>query len=257
MMKFFSILLFLFVAHSSWASQELKYKVNGTDHVGYIASGAKKGQKKPGVIIVHEWWGHNDYARSRADQIAEAGFVAMAIDMYGNGQQAGHPKEAGAFAKKAMSDFPLAKKRFEKAIEVLKKRPDVDTSKIVAIGYCFGGAVVLNMVRAGVDLKLAASFHGNLSSDMKAQKSKVKTGRVLVFNGKADPFVKKESIVGFKKEMKSAGIPFKFYNYDKAVHAFTNKAADRLGKKFKIPLAYNEKADKDSWKKFMVALKKI
>ncbi|MCB0376982.1 MAG: dienelactone hydrolase family protein [Bdellovibrionales bacterium] len=236
--------------------ETIRYKVAGTEHIGFIASGAKPGEKKPGVIIVHEWWGLNDYARSRAKQLADLGYVAMAVDMYGGGKIATHPGDAGAFSKKAMSDFPLAKKRFEEAMTILKARPDVDPDKIVAIGYCFGGAVVLNMARAGVDLDLIASFHGSLASPMKAKPGVIK-GKVLVFNGKADPFVKKEDIAAFKKEMKVAHVNFEFFNYEGAKHAFTNKGADEYGKKFKIPLAYNQKADADSWSQFIKALKTL
>ena len=238
------------------AGGKMNYTVNGTQHVGYIASGAKPGEKRPGVIIVHEWWGHNDYARKRADMLAKEGYVAMAIDMYGEGLTADHPKDAGAFSKKAMSNFPLAKKRFTAAIEVLKKRRDVDTSKIAAIGYCFGGGVVLNMARAGVKMGLVASFHGSLGGKMKAKPGTFK-GKMLVFNGADDPFVKTREIAKFKSEMSSAKVDFEFFNYKGAKHSFTNSGSDAFGKKFDLPLSYNAKADKDSWSRFLTALKTI
>lgn len=243
---------------SSCATQTKKdfnYKVEGIDHVGHIASGVKIGEKKPAVIIVHEWWGHNDYARGRADKLADLGYVAMSIDMYGGGQQADHPKDAGAFAKKTMSNFKLAKKKFTKAIEILKKRDDVDPDKIAAIGYCFGGGVVLNMVRAGVDLDLVGSFHGSLGAATKMKKGFY--GKVLVYNGAADPFVKKEEIKNFKKEMKRAKVNMEFVDYQGAVHAFTNKDADKYGKKFNLPLAYDKKADGASWNDFLSNLAQL
>jgi dienelactone hydrolase len=242
---------------SSVAKKDVNYDVAGVNHIGHIASGAKKGEKKPGVIIVHEWWGHNEYARSRAKMLADLGYVAMSIDMYGEGKQAKHPKDAGAFAKKAMSDMKLAKKKFTTALELLKNRPDVDPEKIAAIGYCFGGAVVLNMARAGVDLDLVASFHGSLTSKMKAKKSSFKPAHVMVFNGAKDPMITQEHIDQFDKEMKAIGVEYTFENYANALHAFTNKEADYFGKKFQLPLAYDEKADQDSWKKFTQALERL
>jgi dienelactone hydrolase len=191
----------------------------------------RKVEKKTGIIIVHEWWGHNDYARKRADMLASEGYVAMSIDMYGNGKLAQHPKDAGAFAKQATKDFQLTKKRFTTALKILKQRKDVDKKKIAAIGYCFGGAIVLNMARAGVDLDLIGSFHGSLASPLKAQKGKVKAKKILVFNGAKDPMIKSDHITSFKKEMDSARLAYEFYNYPEAVHAFTNPEADKFGKK--------------------------
>ncbi|MBD64937.1 MAG: dienelactone hydrolase [Halobacteriovoraceae bacterium] len=235
---------------------DFTYQVEGQDHIGYIQSGVSDESKAPGVIVVHEWWGHNDYARSRVDELAEQGFVAMSIDMYGEGKQADHPKDASSFAAKAMSDFDLAKKRFLKAVEILKSRDDVNQNKIVAIGYCFGGGVVLNMARAGVDLDLVASFHGSLKSEKSFKGSEFK-GKVMVFNGAADPMVKKEHINNFIEEVKEANIPYRFVNYPEAQHAFTNPKADKLGEKFNLPLSYNKKADEDSWQQFLTELKKL
>ena len=174
-------------------SGETTYKVEGVNHTGYIASKVNKGEKKPGIIIVHEWWGHNEYARSRADMLADLGYVAMSIDMYGEGKLASHPKDAGSFAMKTMSNPKLAKEKFETALAILKSREDVDQSKIAAIGYCFGGGVVLAMARSGVDLDLIASFHGSLKTAAKVKKGQVK-GEVLVFNGESDPMVTKDDI---------------------------------------------------------------
>lgn len=234
----------------------VRYDVGGVEHVGYVASGAKAGEKKPAVLVVHEWWGHNDYARKRADMLAEAGYVAMSIDMYGEGKTADHPDDAGAFAQKAMSDFPMAKQRFEKAMEILKARSDVDPEKISAIGYCFGGGVVLNMARAGVDLDLIASFHGSLDGSTKAKKGVYKP-RTLVFNGKDDSFVSQKSIDAFQKEMKKAGVSLVFKNYEGAKHSFTNPDAPAKAKKFNMPLDYNKAADEDSWKTLLEELAKI
>lgn len=257
-MFFFIMLVLGACAHNnneSLREGHFTYEVGDTEHTGYIQSGAKMNEKVAGVLVVHEWWGHNEYAQSRVDKLAKLGYVAMSIDMYGEGKQADHPKDAGAFAKKAMSNFDLAKKRFTTALEILKKRKDVDSSKLVAIGYCFGGGVVLNMARSGVDLDLIASFHGSLASEMSI--SKGYEGKILVFNGEDDPMVKEAHVKSFKKEMNAAGVDFYFKNYPNTVHAFTNKKADMLGKKFKLPLAYNKAADEDSWSKFISELKEI
>jgi len=249
------LLAALFIVSCASTKKDITYKVEGIDHTAHIASGAKSGEQKPGIIIVHEWWGHNDYAKSRADKLAKLGYVAMSIDMYGEGKQASHPKAAGAFATKTMSNFSLAKKKFETALKILKKRKDVDPKKIVAIGYCFGGGVVLNMMRAGIELDLVASFHGSLG----AAKSKAKSfdGQVLVYNGAKDPMVKKSDISNFKKEMRNAKIKFEFNNYPNAKHAFTNRDADRYGKEFGLPLAYNQEADHKSWNDFITNLNKL
>jgi dienelactone hydrolase len=256
-MKLIYLLMSLFlISCAGVKKKEITYKVKGIDHIGYIASGVEKGEKKPGVIIVHEWWGHNEYARSRADKLAKLGYVAMAIDMYGEGKQANHPKDAGAFAKKTMSNFKLAKKKFKNALNILKKRDDVDKNKIVAIGYCFGGGVVLNMMRAGLDLDLVASFHGSLNAAVKARKNKFK-GKVLVYNGGADPMVKPKDISAFKSEMEKLNINYSFVNYPGALHAFTNKGADEYGKKFNLPLGYNKVADEKSWSDFLDELRQL
>ncbi|MCK4864567.1 MAG: dienelactone hydrolase family protein [Gammaproteobacteria bacterium] len=213
---------------------------------GYLAyDDSIKGQR-PGIIVVHEWWGHNDYAKRRARMLAKLGYRALALDMYGNGKNASHPKDAGKFSGAVKANMAVAEKRFMAAYNLLQKQDNVEKDKMAAIGYCFGGGIVLEMARRGVDLDAVVSFHGSLGTKEKAIKGKVKA-KVLVLNGKADPFVKAESIASFKKEMTAAGVNFKFISYPGAKHAFTNPGADKFGKKFKIPLAYNADADKKSW----------
>lgn len=214
---------------------------------GYLASDVEKKGKRPGIIIVHEWWGHNEYVRKRAEMLAKEGYVALAIDMYGEGKQAAHPKDAGKFSAQVFKNLPKAKERFNAALETLKNHPHVDKTKIAAIGYCFGGGVVLTMARMGLNLDGFVSFHGSLQSPVKAKKKGIK-GRVLVFNGAKDPMVKKEHITAFKKEMKNSRTEYRLVNYPNAVHAFTNEGATALGKEFNLPLAYDREADLDSWK---------
>jgi dienelactone hydrolase len=251
---------FLFLVFSVTVQAEIKtenfdYQAGKSNMKGFIAyDDAIKG-KRPGVLVVHEWWGHNDYARKRARMLASLGYTAMSLDMYGDGKLANHPKDAGKFSGAIKKNMPLATERFQAAMKLLKKHNTTDSDRIAAIGYCFGGGIVLNMARQGLDLKGVASFHGSLGASVKAKKN-IKT-EVLVLNGAADPFTKPESIKAFKKEMAAAGIKYKFINYKNAKHAFTNPDADKFGKQFKIPLAYNKKADKESWAEMKRFLKRI
>ncbi|MCC6138228.1 MAG: dienelactone hydrolase family protein [Bdellovibrionaceae bacterium] len=223
------------------------YTVENVTHKGYIAA-PKSLEKKPAVIIVHEWWGHNDYARSRADQLAKEGYVAMSLDMYGDGKLANHPKDAGELSGMVMKNPDLAEKKFRAALEILKARPDVDSSNIAAIGYCFGGAVVLEMAKRGLPLKGVVSVHGMLSTPTVAQKGKT-NAKVLVLNGASDIFITAKDIDGFKKEMDKAKVQYEFVNLPGAKHGFSNPKATENGKKFGIPLEYSSEADKSSWAK--------
>lgn len=239
-------LCFMNVAQAKVVTKEVTYEADGVKLKGYLAyDNAKKG-KRPGVLVVHEWWGHDKYARKRARMLAKMGYTAFALDMYGNGKKADHPKDAGKFSGEVKKNMPVARARFKAAMDVLQSHSTTDADNIAAIGYCFGGAIVLEMARSGMDLKGVVSFHGSLGTANPAQKGKVKA-RVLVLNGAADPFVKQAQIDAIAKEMEAAGVNYQFINYPGAKHSFTNPGADKYGKKFKIPLAYNKSADKKSW----------
>jgi dienelactone hydrolase len=226
--------------------EEVQYKDGGVVMKGYLAyDDAVKG-KRPGVLVVHEWWGHNDYTRKRAHMLAEMGYTALAVDMYGDGKTADHPETAGKFSGEVRKNLPLMKARFDAARKALAAHSTVDTKKTAALGYCFGGTVVLEMARQGEDLKGVASFHGNLQTENPAQPGKVKA-RVLVLNGEADPFISAESIEAFKKEMDAAKVSYRFVNYPNAKHSFTNPDATAVGEKFNLPLAHNQIADNESW----------
>jgi dienelactone hydrolase len=226
--------------------EEVAYSADSVNMKGYVAWDAAKQGKRPGVLVVHEWWGHNPYARRRADMLAELGYVALAVDMYGDGKTADHPKDAGKFAGEVMKRGPGAAARFMKAMEILIANPNVDANNIAAIGYCFGGSTVLNMARQGLDLKGVASFHGGLGTSTPAKKGEVKA-RVLVCNGGADKFIPQADIDAFKKEMEEAGVNYTFKSYEGALHSFTNPGADSLAKKFDMAIAYNAAADSASW----------
>lgn len=233
-------------AQAAVVGEEVSYQAGDTTLKGYLARDTAMQGKRPGILVVHEWWGHNEYARKRARQLAELGYVALAVDMYGDGKTADHPQDAGKFASAVSSNLPLMQARFEAARAFLNSQPDVNPEQNAAIGYCFGGGVVLAMARAGEDLDGVVSFHGSLTGGSPARPGAVKA-RILVANGADDPFVTAGQIEAFKAEMDAAGADYTFINYPGAKHSFTNPDADAFGEKFGLPLAYNAAADADSW----------
>jgi dienelactone hydrolase len=234
----------------------VNYKAGNEVMKGYLAYDKHIKGKRPGVLIVHEWWGQNEYVHKRARMIAGLGYTALALDMYGGGKIAKHPDDAGKFAAEVMKNAAVGEGRFMAALEYLKKQDSVDPERIAAIGYCFGGGVVLHMARQGGDLKGVASFHGSLATATPAEPGVIKA-KILVLNGDADKFTTPEQIESFKKEMENAGADFQFISYPQAMHAFTNPEADMYAKKFNMPVGYNADADKKSWaelKKFLAEI---
>ncbi len=232
---------------ASMVTKTVDYSADGTPLKGFIAYDSSKTGKRPGIVVVHEWWGMNDYAEHRADSLAKLGYIALAIDMYGNGKTAEHPDNAQKFSSAVMEHMDTAMARFNAGLELLKAQPQTDTSNLAAIGYCFGGGVVLRMALAGVPLNGVVSFHGDLPTKAPEHPDSVKAA-ILVCNGAADPFNPPEKVNAFRTMMDSAGINYTFKNYEGAKHAFTNPASDSLGSKFNLPLAYNKQADEQSWK---------
>jgi dienelactone hydrolase len=236
--------------------KEVTYEADGTQLKGFIAYPANALGKRPGVLVVHEWWGHNDYTRMRAQKLAELGYVALAVDMYGDGKQVSHPEDAGKMVQELMGNLPVATKRFEAARALLAADPRTDPDRIAAIGYCLGGAVVLHMARSGADLDAIAVFHGMLSTQ-KPMSAGAFRGKVLVATGGADPMVPAEQVQAFEKEMQAAQVPSEVASYPNAKHAFTNPSATENGEKFKLPLAYDAQADADSWQKLQELLASV
>lgn len=202
--------------------------------------------QRPAVFVIHEWWGLNDYAKMRARELAKLGYIAMVIDMYGNGKMGDNPEIAGQLAGPFYQNPQLAKPIFDAALAKLKSYPQMDTGKVAAIGYCFGGAQVLNLARMGADMKAVVSFHGNLTVTT-PDKSLLKA-KILVCHGNDDNFVPMKEVEQFKQQMDSIGVEYIFKGYDGATHAFTNPQATEMGKKFNLPIAYNSAADSASWK---------
>jgi len=228
-----------------WKEENITYTGDSTTMDGFVVYNENDSAKRPAVLVVPEWWGLVEYAKFRARELAKLGYVAMAVDIYGNGKTADNPDSAGKFAMPFYKDPMKAKARIDAAIAKIKTYPQVDPSNIAAVGYCFGGGVLLNTVRLGDDLKGIVSFHGMLIGTP-AKKDLLKS-KILVCHGAIDPFVPKKDVDLFKKQMDSIGAAYTFKEYAGAVHAFTNPNATEMGKKFNIPLAYNGAADTASW----------
>jgi dienelactone hydrolase len=244
------------VSSAEIKTENVTYQSGGLTMKGYIAyNDAVKG-KRPGILVVHEWWGQTENVRNRARMLAELGYTGMAVDMYGNGKTTMHPDEAGKFTEEVMKNVDDATKRFTAAIDVLKKHPTVDPERIGAMGYCFGGSVVLTMARQGLDLDGVVSFHGGLDLKTPAKAGAIKA-KVLVCHGADDKFISAQQVEKFQKEMKDAGADMQFISYPGALHGFTNPDATELGKKNNIPIAYNADADKKSWEDMKAFWKKV
>lgn len=229
---------------ASIKEDSINYTLGGTTYKGYVVYDSANKDKRPGVLVVHEWWGLNDYARGRAKQLVGLGYIAMAVDMFGNGKTGDEPGTAQALATPFYKDPTLSKTRLDAALNKLKTYSQLDTANVGAIGYCFGGFVVLNAAKLGADLKGVVSFHGGLGG-VPVKKELLKA-KILVCHGEADDFVNKE-VEPFKRSMDSAGVEYTFKSYPKATHAFTNPGATEKGKKFNMPIEYNAAADTASW----------
>lgn len=233
----------------------VSYKLDSASLNSFVVYDEAITGKRPAVLVVHEWWGLNDYVKMRARELAKLGYIAIAVDMYGDNKMGNDPDAAGKLATPFYTNPQLAKSRFDAAWAKLKEFPQTDTSKTAAIGYCFGGAMVLNMARLGEDLKGVVSFHGGLAG-VPLDKSKLKA-KVLVCHGADDQFVKPEEVTAFRNQMDSAHADYIFKSYPGATHAFSNPQATEWGQKFKIPIAYNAAADTASWKEMQTFFKDI
>ncbi len=228
-----------------YKEENVTYTGDNTTMNGYIVYDENNKNRRPAVLVVPEWWGLNDYPKMRARMLAKLGYVAMAIDMYGGGKTAETPDSAGKFAGALYKDPKGAKARIDAAIAKISTYAVVDTANIGAIGYCFGGGMLLNTARLGDELKGVVSFHGSLLGTP-ARKDLLKT-KILVCHGNADQFVSQKDVAEFRKQMDSIGADYTFIGYDSATHAFTNPTSTVNGVKFKMPIAYNAKADTASW----------
>lgn len=225
--------------------ETVTYKDDTATLIGYVVYNENSAEKRPAVLVVPEWWGLTDYARNRARQLAELGYIAIAVDMYGNGAQAANPEEAGKLAGAFYKSPALMKSRVEAAMAQLKTYSQTDTARMAGVGYCFGGAVLLNAAKLGTPLKALVSFHGSLAG-VPANKDLLKS-KILICHGEADSFVPEAEVAAFRKSMDSIKVDYTFKSYPMATHAFTNPDATATGKKFNMPIEYNAAADTASW----------
>jgi dienelactone hydrolase len=251
-MKWFNGLLLMLAVASGAHAAVIEQKVTLDEGLGSAVLYYDDALDEPtaAVIVVHEWWGMDDYTRSRAKKLAAEGYPAVAVDMYGHGKVAGHPKDAKAFMEAALAEPDLMNARFAAARALLEKQSFVDPGRIYGIGYCFGGAVVLNQARTGADLAGVASFHGSLGTQAPAVAGKVKA-RVLVATGGADPMIPPQQVADFVKEMSDAEVDLELLSFPGVLHGFTNPGATDKGKEYELPLAYDADADRRSWDALM------
>ena len=235
--------LFAFPAQAELKTETITYEQGGATLTGYLAYDDSVTGRRPGILLVHEWWGLNDYVRRRAEQLAGMGYVAFAVDMYGQGKQTHHPKEAGEWSKAIMQNQEQWRNRASAGLAVLKKQPQTDPARMAAIGYCFGGATVQQLAYSGADIKGVVSFHGALQEPPADATGKIQS-RILILHGAADDFVTPEQLQSYLSAMTRSGLDYQMIIYSGAKHGFTNPNAGEYG----IPaLGYSPEADRRSW----------
>lgn len=251
-----SILASAALAHSSSAAiktEVIEYQDGDTVLEGFVAYDDAQSGPRPGVLVIHDWTGVQDYTKRRATMLAELGYVAFAADIYGQGVRPTDPTECAKEAGKYKGDLPLLRRRVTLGFDQLLKRKEVIAQKTAAVGFCFGGTTVLELARSGSPLAGVVSFHGSLGTTLPAAEGAVKA-KVLVCHGADDPYVKPAEQAAFKEEMAKAKVKMKFISYPDAVHSFTKKEAGDDKSKGN---AYNEAADKKSWDDMKAFFKSI
>lgn len=243
-------------AFAAVKGEEVTYQAGDTVLKGYLAHDDAIKSKRPGVLVVHDWWGHGEYVRDRARALAALGYTALAVDMYGNGKQVEHPDDAGKLSGAVRGDLSVMKARFNAAREVLGRHVTVDAKRIAALGYSFGGSTVLEMARQGTDIAGVANFYGDLTTQHPARKGGIKT-KILVLNAAADAMISPEQVDKFKQEMAAAKADYQLINYPGAKHLFSRPDADALAKKYNLPLAYDAETDRKSWAEMQAFFKRV
>lgn len=231
--------------HAAVKTKEITYKAGDVECRGFLAWDDAVEGPRPGVLVLHEWWGLDDYARQRTEQLAKLGYVAFAADMYGEGKTVEHPKEAGQMSSKVKANVETWRKRAAAGLDVLTSQPQCDKTKVAAIGYCFGGSTALQLAFSGADLNAVVTFHAGLVTPTAKEAKKTKAS-ILVCNGGADTFISAQSIKEFRAALDKAKVDNEFVSYPGAKHSFTVPSAD----KHNLPgLKYDKSADEDSWKR--------
>jgi dienelactone hydrolase len=233
-------------AHAAIKEEPVTYQAGETTMKGFVVYDDAVQGKRPGIVMVHEWWGITKHVHDEAQKFAQQGYTAFIADMYGDGKTADNPTDAGALAGSVMKDPKVMEARFNAARAQLARHPSVDPTRVGAVGYCFGGAVVLNMARAGADLAAVTGFHATLGLNTPAPAPGTVKAKILVLNGADDPFVKREEYAVFKKDLDAAKADYRIIEYPGAVHAFTNPEATELGQKFNLPLRYDAQVDREA-----------
>jgi len=237
-------------------SEEINYSGDGVEMKGHIAWDSSNEDPRPGILVSHEWWGCNENAQRRAGMLARLGYVGLALDLYGGGQTAANPDEAGGFMAARVDDMPGTGARFIAALEALKAHPLVDENRTAAIGYCFGGGVVTHMARMGAALNVTGSFHGSIGLAAVDGPDQIDC-RIMVYNGEADGLIDEAQIAGFKAEMAKIGADYDFIQLPGALHGFSNPMATVNAEKYGLPLAYNALADESSWAHFCLTMEHV
>lgn len=232
------------VARAEVKTKTVSYKHGAIVLEGYLAWDDAVKDPRPAVLVVHDWMGIHEVTKKHTEMLAALGYVAFAADIYGKGVRPKDNKEAGKLAGTYKGDRKLLRGRVNAALDFLRTQKSVEKAKIAAIGYCFGGTTVLELARSGADLAGVVSFHGGLSSPTPADAKNIKA-KVLVLHGGDDPNVPPEEVIAFEKEMRDAGVDWRLVAYGGAVHSFTNPRAGNDNSK---GAAYNERADRRSWK---------
>ena len=239
--------------HAKVVSETIDYKDGDTKLTGYIYFDDASKEKRPGVLVIHEWWGLNDYAKKRAEMLAEMGYVAFAADMYGDKKVTKHAEDAKGWATQITSNIDAWQRRANRTLEILGKHKLVKSDDMAAIGYCFGGATVMQIAYSGTQLDGVVSFHGSLPVANEAQAKVIKT-KVMIAHGYADSFIPKDHVAKFKQALEDANVDWQFHAYGGAHHSFTNERANDYGID---GLKYNSAADQRSWKSMQEFFKEI
>ncbi|MCY3769396.1 MAG: dienelactone hydrolase family protein [Gammaproteobacteria bacterium] len=228
------------------SNKTIEFEVDGALHHAYMAWDQDVDGPRPGVMVIHEWWGLNDYVRGRADRLARLGYCGFAVDMYSNGETADNPEKAGELMNAVLGDMESGTTRLKAGYAAMLEQDQVAAGKTAAIGYCFGGAMVLHMARIGLELNAVVSFHGALGSFHSPAPGAVKAS-LLVCHGEDDAMVTMSDVAGFREEMDAAGADYKVIVHSDAQHGFSNPGADEKNEKYGLPVGYSARADSESW----------
>ena len=237
--------------------EPISINLNQHTSKSFLAYPLDQSQPRPGVLVIPEFWGLTEVTRNRACQLAQDGYLALALDVYGEGWVGETATSASEKMEQLFSDMDTTSERLKKYWDFLKNLKQCDETQTASIGYCMGGALSLHLARMGVDVTGVVSFHGKLSPLSLPHHAKSITAKVLVCHGQADVMIPEKDVHNFKQEMEKIQADYKFVNYPLAKHGFTNPQATERGQKFNIPIAYDENADKNSYQEMIKFFKQI